>query len=565
MRSTIFLWTMSTFCLAAQSYDLVISGAKIVDGTGSPWFHGDLAVTGAKIVKMTPAGLLAGVNAKRRIAAAGLVLAPGFIDIQGHSREYLLNGDGRLIAKVSQGVTTEIMGEGSSNAPANARTSTPMPGSAMGQEAKVRFAGDHGFDEWLRAMEAHGGSVNMGSFMGAGTLRQYMKGMAPGRLDEAQKMELQRVVRLGMEDGAFGIASALIYPPDSYSNTDELVEMCRGMAPYGGVYITHLRSEADQLLEAIDESIDIGRRAGVPVEIYHLKAAGQENYRKLSAAIEKIEGARAAGLDIQASMYPYTAGSTGLTSCFPADVAADGKLFANLDNITIRQRIKADIVSGKVNYENLCLQAGPEGVLVLGLIKPENQKYVGKRLNEIAAAMNKHWVEAAMDLVLSERQRIGTVYFMMSEENVKRQLQLPWIKIGTDAGGPDPAAATARVHPRSYGTYPRILGKYVRDEKVLTLEEAVRKVTSAVATRLSLRDRGVLREGMAADLVLFNEATVAERATYENPHQVSTGVEHVFVNGVEVWARGKHTGAKPGKALRGPGWVKSTGPKVLSK
>ncbi len=558
MRSTTFLWLMSTFCLMAQSYDLVISGAKIVDGTGSPWFHGDLAVSGDRIVKMTPAELLQGAAAKRRIAAEGLVLAPGFIDIQGHSREYLLNGDGRLIAKVSQGVTTEIMGEGSSNAPANDRTSPQTQG-------KVRFAGDHGFDEWLRAMEAHGGSVNMGSFMGAGTLRQYLKGMAPGRLDEAQKTELRRVVRLGMEDGAFGIASALIYPPDSYSNTDELVDMSTAMAPYGGVYITHMRSEADQLLEAINESIQIGQRAGVAVEIYHLKAAGKENYGKLDAAIAKIEQARAAGLDVQANMYPYTAGSTGLTSCFPADVAADGKLFANLDNVAIRRKIKADIVSGKVDYENLCLQAGPEGVLVLGLNKPENQKYVGKRLNEIATAMNKHWVEAAMDLVLSERQRIGTVYFMMSEENVKRQLQLPWIKIGTDAAGPDPATTTARVHPRSYGTYTRILGKYVRDETVLTLEEAVRKMTSAVATRLSLRDRGVLREGMAADLVLFNESTVAERATYESPHQVSVGVEHVFVNGVEVWAQGKHTGAKPGKALRGPGWVQGTGPKVLSK
>lgn len=554
MRSISILWILSTSGLWAQSYDLLISGAKVVDGTGSPWFYGDVAVTAGKIAKMAPAGLLKDAAAKRRIAAQGLVLSPGFIDIQGHSREYLLNGDGRVIAKVSQGVTTEIMGEGSSNAPANARTSTQMPGSAMSKEAKVRFAGDHGFDEWLRAMEAHGGSVNMGSFMGAGTLRQYMMGMKPGRLDEAQKKELQRAVRLGMEDGAFGIASALIYPPDSYSNTDELVEMCTAMAPYGGVYITHMRSEADQLLEGIDESIEIGRRAGVPVEIYHLKAAGKANYGKLTAAIEKIEQARAGGLDVQANMYPYTAGSTGLTSCFPADVAADGKLFANLDNPTIRQKIKAEIVSGKVGYENLCLQSGPEGVLVLGMNKPENQKYVGKRLNEIATMMNKHWVEAAMDLVLSERQRIGTVYFMMSEENVKRQLQLPWIKIGTDAGGPNPANATARVHPRSYGTYTRILGKYVREEKVLTLEDAVRKVTSAVATRLSIRDRGVLREGMAADLVLFNESTVAEKATYENPHQISAGIEHVFVNGVEVWAQGKHTGAKPGRALRGPGY-----------
>jgi len=555
MRRITFLGFLSTCWLWGQGYDLVISGAKIVDGTGSAWFRGDLAVIGDRIAKITPAGLLKDAPAKRRIDAKALVLSPGFIDIQGHSREYLLNGDGRVIGKVSQGVTTEIMGEGSSNAPANARTSTQMPGSAMAKSGTVRFAGDHGFDEWLRAMEAHGGSVNMGSFMGAGTLRQYMKAMAPGRLTEAETKELQRVIRLGMEDGAFGIASALIYPPDSYSNTGELVEMAKAMAPYGGVYITHLRSEADHLLEAIDEAIDIGRRGGVPVEIYHLKAAGKANYGKLDAAIAKIEQARAGGLDVQANMYPYTAGSTGLTSCFPDDVAANGQLFANLDNTAIRQRIKAEIMTGKVNYENLCLQSGPENVLILGLNKPENQKYVGQRLTEIAAAMNKHWVDTAMDLVLSERQRIGTVYFMMSEENVQRQLRLPWIKIGTDAGGPNPDGATGRVHPRSYGTYTRILGKYVRDEKVLPLEDAIRKVTSAVATRLSLRDRGLLREGMAADLVLFNEGTVAERATYENPHQVSAGIEHVFVNGVEVWAGGKHTGAKPGKALRGPGYV----------
>ncbi len=555
MRRTIFLAILSTYGLLAQSYDLLISGAKIVDGTGSPWFYGDLAVTAGKIARMTPPGLLKSAAAKRRIDAKGLVLSPGFIDIQGHSREFLLNGDGRVIAKVSQGVTTEIMGEGTSNAPANARTSTQIPGSAMSKESRIRFAGDHGFDEWLRAMEAHGGSLNMGSFMGAGTLRQYMKGMAPGRLTEAEKKELQRVIRLGMEDGAFGIASALIYPPDSYSNTDELVDMATAMAPYGGVYITHMRSEADQLLEAIDEAIEIGRRAGVPVEIYHLKAAGKENYRKLDAALQKIEAARAAGQDVQANMYPYDAASTGLTSCFPAEIAADGKLFANLDNPAVRQKVKADIVANKVNYENLCLQSGPEGVLVLGMNKPENQKYVGKRLNEIAAMMKKHWVDAAMDLVLSEGQRIGTVYFMMNEDNVKRQLQLPWIKIGTDAGGPNPESNSGRVHPRAYGTYTRILGKYVRDEKVIPLEDAVRKITSAVATRLSLRDRGVLREGMAADLVLFDENKVAERATYENPHQVSAGIEHVFVNGVEVWAQGKHTGAKPGKALRGPGYV----------
>lgn len=540
--------------LIAQPYDLVISGARLVDGTGAPWFLADLAVKGDRIARITPAGLLGGVTAQRRIEAKGLVLAPGFIDIQGHSREYLLDGDSRVIAKVSQGVTTEILGEGNTNAPANEKTSPQAPGSAMGREARIRFAGPHGFDEWLRAMQTRGTSINVGSFVGAGTLRQYVKGMAQGGLTPAEQEEMRRVVRLAMEDGAFGIASALIYPPDSYQSTDELVEAAKAMAPLGGVYITHIRSEADSLLEATDEAIEIGRRAGVPVELYHLKAAGKRNWDKAGALIDRINAARLSGLDVQANMYPYTAGATGLTSCFPPWSAADGKLFDNLASPAVRQKIRAEALSDKTDWENLCKLSTPEGVLVLGLNKPENKQYAGKRLSEIARAMNKDFVDAAMDLVLSERQRIGTVYFMMSEENVRRQLQLPWIKIGTDAGGPNPETNTL-VHPRSYGTYTRILGKYVREEKILTLEEAIRRMTSAVATRLSIKDRGLLREGLFADLVLFNPDTVIDKATFEQPNQVSAGVEHVFVNGREVWAGGRHTGAKPGAIVRGPGYA----------
>lgn len=540
--------------LGAQPYDLVIQNARLVDGTGSPWFQADLAVKADRIARIAPAGLLRDTPAARRLDARGLVLAPGFIDIQGHSREYLLDGDGRVIAKVSQGVTTEILGEGTTNAPANEKTSAQAPGSAMQRERKIRFAGDHGFDEWLRAMQTHGTSVNVGSFLGAGTLRQYIKGMAQGRLTAAETAEMQRAVRLGMEDGAFGIASALIYPPDSYQSTEELIAAAQAMAPYGGVYITHMRSEADTLLEATDEAIEIGRRAGVPVELYHLKAAGKRNWGKTEALIEKINAARASGFDIQANMYPYTAGATGLSSCFPPWAAADGKLFDNLASPEVRKKIRAEVMSDKTDWENLCAMSTPEGVLVLGVNKAENKQYAGKRLSEIAKAMNKDYLDAAMDLVLSERQRIGTVYFMMSEENVRKKLQQPWIKIGTDAGGPNPETKTL-VHPRSYGTYTRILGKYVREEKILTLEEAIRRMTSAVATRLSIHDRGLLREGLKADLVLFNPDTVIDRATYEEPNQISTGVEHVFVNGVEVWGRGKHTGAKPGQIVRGPGYT----------
>lgn len=550
----LFAGLLAPLLLIAQPYDLVISGARLVDGTGSPWFLADLAVSGDRIARITPAGLLRDAPATRRIQAQGLVLAPGFIDIQGHSREYLLDGDSRVIAKVSQGVTTEILGEGNTNAPANEKTSPQMPGSAMSRDRRIRFAGAHGFDEWLRAMQTRGTSINFGSFVGAGTLRQYVKGMAEGRLMPAEQEEMRRVVRLAMEDGAFGIASALIYPPDSYQSTDELVEACKAMAPFGGVYITHMRSEADQLIEGTVEAIEIGRRAGVPVEIYHLKAAGKRNWDKAGALIEKINEARAAGLDVQANMYPYTAGATGLSSCFPPWTAADGKLFENLANPAMRQKIRAEVMSVKTDWENMCQLSTPEGVLVLGLEKPENKQYAGKRLSEIARAMKKDFIDAAMDLVLSERQRVGTVYFMMSEENVRRQLQLPWVKIGTDAGGPNPETKTL-VHPRSYGTYTRILGKYVREEKILTLEEAIRRMTSAVATRLSIKDRGLLREGLAADLMLFNPETVIDKATFEEPNQISVGVEHVFVNGREVWARGQHTGVKPGRIVRGPGYA----------
>lgn len=535
----------------AQSYDIIISNGRIVDGSGNAWFYGDVAVKGDRIARIAPAGLLKNASAKLRLDAKGMVVAPGFIDIQSHSRDAFLQGDGRVISKVTQGITTEIMGEGSTNAPANDNT-MKVGESKAGVDA---FPGPRGFDQWLRAMEKHGASTNFGSFIGSGTLRAYAKGMAQGEASQPEIEMMQAAVRNAMEDGAFGIASALIYPPNNYSSTRELIETAKAMAPYGGVYITHMRSEADRLLEAIDETIQIGKDAGVPAEIYHLKVAGPRNWPKMRLAIDKINEARRQGIDVSADMYPYTAGGTGLTACLPPWSQADGKLLTNLADPATRSRMRAEMLRSDVDWENMCELATPEGVLIVAIVNPQNQAYAGKRLTEIAKMQDKHWADAAMDLILSEKRRVETIYFIASEDNLKLQMSQPWIKFGTDAGGLDPANAKGLAHPRSYGNFTRIMGKYVRDEKVMPLEDAVRKASAAVAHRLSIPDRGELREGAFADIIVFDPNTIADKATYEQPHQVSVGVRDVFVNGTAVVRDGVHTNAKPGRIVRGAGYV----------
>ncbi len=534
-------------------YDLILSGGRVIDGTGSAWFYGDVAIRQDRIARVTPAGMLAGAASKERIDARGMVVAPGFIDIQGQSQGPFLTGDGRVISKVTQGITTEILGEGSTLSPVNAKILATIADENQRRTAQ-RFMGPHAFGEWLEAMQAHGVSVNVGSFVGATTLRMYGKGMAQGAPTPAELDEMRGALKRAMEDGAFGMASALIYPPGEYTTTRELVELAKVMSPYGGVYITHMRSEADRLLEAIDEAIEIGRGGPVGVEIYHLKAAGTANWPKMAQAIAKIDAARRAGVDIGADMYPYVAGGTGLTVCLPPWASADGKLFDNLADPKVRARIKDESLSNQKEWENICQQATPAGVLIAQMLKPENQKYAGKRLSEIATMMGKNWADAAMDLISSEHRRVETMFFIASEDNLKLQLRQPWIKFGTDAGGIDPVMARGLAHPRAYGNFTRILGKYVREEQVIPLEDAIRKMTSAVADRLSLQDRGLVREGMFADLVVFDPDKVSDRATYENPHQLSVGIREVFVNGVAVVRDGRHTGAKPGRIVRGPGY-----------
>ena len=537
------------------SYDVVISGGKLVDGTGNSWFYGDVGLRGERIAIIAPVGTLADARAGKRIDAKGMVVAPGFIDIQGQSDEQLLTGDGRVISKVTQGVTTEILGEGDTPAPVNDKILASFDsGDTSGVRVAKQFMGDRGFDAWLAAMEKHGNSINVGSLIGAGTIREYANGQAQGAPTEAQLDTMRRVTRDAMKDGAFGVASALIYPPGNYAGTHELSEIAKAIAPYHGVYISHIRSEGDSLLEALDEALAIGRAGGVPVEIYHLKAAGHRAWAKAGEMIAKIDSARAAGQDVGATMYPYTASANGLAACVPPWAAENGKLLDNLKNPETRARIISEAMDSTPGKPSYCQESGPGPIMVVGLLStPSLAKYEGWRLDKIADDMHKSWGEAMADVVLTSGGRAGKVTFSMTDENVAMQLRRPWVVIGTDAEGFDPEGAKGLTHPRAYGSYPRLLGKYVREEHVLTLEDAIRKFSSGVAERLSIPDRGLLRAGMYADVVVFDPNTIIDRATYEKPHQLSVGMREVFVNGVEVLRDGVHTGAKPGRALRGVG------------
>ena len=544
---------------APAAYDIVIAGGRIADGTGNPWFYGDVGVAGGRIVRVAPAGMLRDAPAARRIDAAGLVVAPGVIDIQAQSYPQLLVGDSRVVSMTTQGVTTMILGEGDTPAPVNDRLLAAAAAVADVTDTTFLrlmrgFTGEHGFDAWLSAMQRHGDAVNVGSFLGAGTVRAYAKGMAEGPATPAELDTMRRVVRDAMRDGALGVASALIYPPGSYASTEELIEEARAMAPFGGVYITHMRSEGDWLIEAVREALRIGREGGVPVEIYHLKAAGRANWPKARQVVAMIDSARAAGQDVAADQYPYTAGQNNLSSCIPPWAHADGRLLERLRDSATRARIRAEMTSEHASYESLCLAATPAGVEVLGFTVDSLRKYEGRRLTEIAQAWNEDWPDALMDLTLVERNRLGQVIFIASDSNVAMQVRQPWMKFGTDAEAFDPDSAKVATHPRAYGTYPRILGRFVRQDHILTLEDAVRKMSGAVAQRLGIRDRGELKQGMWADVMIFDPNTVLDRATYERPHQLSVGVRYVLVNGVLVLDDGRVTGARPGMVVRGPGY-----------
>lgn len=530
-------------------WDVVVRGGRIVDGSGAPWVRGDLAIAGDRVGAIAPRGMLA--PGGEEVDAEDLVVCPGFIDLMSHSLWPLMR-DGRSLSKLVQGVTTEIMGEGFTPAPAGGAVGPATPPAGADPAWAERIAGWSRFGDWLEAMEEAGTSPNVGSFLGGGTLRGHVCGMRMGAASPGELAEMRRVMDEAMRDGAMGVAYALIYPPDAFATTEEIVEVCRVVAEYGGVYACHLRSETSGLLDAIDEAVEIGRRSGVAVEIYHLKAAGKENWHLAAAAVDRIASARAAGVDVTADLYPYGASATGLSALLPVSLAADGRLFERLADGEEQERVRAQLAAGTVEVDVTC---PPEDAYPVGLAHPEHDLYAGASLADIASCRGEDWLDTVFGLLLAEGRDVLTVYHDISEDNVRMQISAPWITVASDGAGLDPAWARAAGprHPRDYGTFARVLERYVRDEGLLSLEEAIRRMTSAVAHRLRLGERGHLTPGAFADVVILDPDAVREHATFADPHRLASGVRDVWVNGTAVVRAGAHTGARPGRVVRGPG------------
>jgi N-acyl-D-amino-acid deacylase len=553
LRYLIFILIVSSGQIASADppFDVIIKGGTLYDGTGAEGRITDIAIRGDRIAGI---GDLANATAKTTIDARGLAVAPGFINMLSWSTESLIQ-DGRSQSEIRQGVTTEIMGEGESMGPVNDRLRQYMLKNQADIKYEIKW---NTLAEYLQYLEKRGISCNAASFLGATTVRAYVIGFND-RIPTPQEMDQMReLVRKEMEAGALGIGTSLIYPPAFYAKTDELIELCKVAARYKGKYISHMRSEGNQLLEALDELFRIAREANIPAEIYHIKAAGQKNWPKVDELLARIEKAQKDGLKVRANMYSYTAAGTGLDACFPPWTEDGGydALFKRLRDPVTREKIKAEVSVDSDKWENLYLGAGsPDNILLAAFKSDKLKPLTGKTLAKVAEMRSKDPIDTAMDLVAEDESRIGTVYFIMSEDNVKKELQKPWISFGSDEASqaPEGVFLKSNPHPRAYGNFARVLGKYVRDEKVITLPEAVRRLSGLPATNLGLDHRGFIQEGMFADVVVFDPATIADRATFEKPHQYAVGMKHVFVNGVQVLKDGEHTGAKPGRALWGPG------------
>lgn len=545
----------SFFVSIAADHDLIIRNGTVYDGGGGPPFAGDVAIDGDFVVAV---GSLDNAHGRAEIHATGLAVAPGFINMLSWATESLIQ-DGRSQSDIRQGVTLEIFGEGVSMGPLNRKMKREM----VAAQGDIRFSVEWTtLDEYLRYLVRRGVSPNVASFVGATTVRIHELGYENRAPTSLELRRMKRHVRKAMEEGALGLGSSLIYAPAFYAKTDELIELSRVVADYGGMYISHLRSEGNGFLDALDELITIARKSGVAAEIYHLKAAGESNWNKLEAAIQKIERARSEGIRITADMYTYIAGATGLDASMPPWVQEGGyqAWSARLRDPAIRERVKREMTTPTDRWESLYLAAGsPEKVLLVGFKNDALKPLTGKTLAEVAALRGKSPEETAMDLVIEDGSRVGTVYFLMSEANVRKQIRLPWVSFDSDAGSlaPEGVFVKSNPHPRAYGNFARLLGKYVRDEKIIPLEEAVRRLTSLPAENLKLDRRGRLKKGFFADVVVFDPAKIQDHATFQDPHQYSTGVVHVFVNGTQVLKNGEHTGATPGRVVRGPGWTHS--------
>jgi N-acyl-D-amino-acid deacylase len=540
--------------LTQEPFDVVIKGGTVYDGTGGKPRVIDVAIRRDHIVEL---GNFPPESTKSVIDAKGLAVAPGFINMLSWSTESLIE-DGRSQSEIREGVTTEIMGEGNSMGPLNDRMKEQVLREQRDLKYEIKW---NTLSEYLRYLEGRGVSCNIASFIGATTIRDYVVGLEDKQPTPEQLDQMRQLVRQEMEAGALGIGSSLIYPPAFYAKTEELIELSKVAAKYQGKYISHMRSEGNQLLQAIDELLRISKEANIPAEIYHLKAAGQPNWGKADAMLAKIEEAQKAGLKITADMYTYTAAGTGLDACLPPWTADGGnpELFKRLRDPATRAKIKAEVETPSDKWENLYLAAGsPEKILLSGFKSEKLKPLTGKSLAEVAKVRGKDPIETAMDLIAEDESRIDTIYFLMTEENVKKEIAKPWVSFGSDEASQAPEGnfLKSNCHPRAYGNFVRVLGKYVRDEKLLTLEEAIRKLSGLPATNLGLDHRGFVKEGMFADVVVFDPAMVADRATFEKPHQYAVGMKHVFVNGVQVLKDGEHTGAKPGRALWGPGKIR---------
>ena len=538
---------------AAERVDLLIRNGTIYDGRGGAPVRGDVAVRDGRVVAM---GALSDYSATREVNANGLAVAPGFINTLSWATESLLY-DGRGMSDIKQGVTLEIFGEGNSMGPVNAAI----------REEMLKTQGDIRFDvtwntlgEYLETLVKKGVSPNVASFIGATTARAYVIGLNDRAPTAEELKRMQELVRQAMREGALGVGSSLIYAPASYAKTEELIALASAAGEFGGGYISHMRSEGDRFMEALDELIRIAREGKVHAQAYHLKAAGQKNWPKMQEAIKKIEAARKAGLPITADMYPYTAGATGLDAAMPTWVQQGGidGWVAELKKPDVRKRVIAEMRDPNAKWESLLLAAGsPERVLLIGFKTEKLKPLTGKSLAEVAKMRGVSPEDAAIDLVIEDHTRVGTAYFLMSEENVKLGLSQPWVNIGSDAEAPAPEGPfmLSNPHPRAYGAFARFLGRYVRDQKVTTLEDAIRRLTRQPATTFKLKDRGCLDKGCFADIVVFDPAKINDLATFDKPHQYSVGMVHVFVNGTQVLRDGEHTGAKPGQVVRGPGWT----------